>query len=227
MEFKNEIILDILNDLENLANPDYIEFSKRMIPTSLKIIGVSLPNTRKVLKSSYVKIKDYEFSKYTNILEFIYISNELIAKNKEFRNKLLPQDILNLLFGLDNWASVDSFSQHVYGPAWINNQISNSDIINLSNSDNVWYRRLAIVSTVQLNQKSKSEEWKKDFTLNLCKTHINDREVIIQKAISWALRILVKNHREAVSVFLNNNSEILKPFIVRELKSKLNTGKKY
>ncbi|MEA3443867.1 MAG: DNA alkylation repair protein [Bacteroidota bacterium] len=235
MKNHNQIISQVIDDLKAKARPDYKKFAERMIPSSLEILGVSTPDMRKVIKHWFIEFKELSYNEYlalmldfkaTRIFECIQISHELIAKNKMFREKLSEQDIDKLLIGLDNWATVDAFSMYISGPAWINNQISNTQIMNWSESDNVWLRRLAIVSCVFLNQKSKSEDWKRDITINLCKLHFLDKEAIIHKAISWALRSLVKNHPEAVQDFINENSETIKPYVRREVQNKINTGRK-
>jgi 3-methyladenine DNA glycosylase AlkD len=231
----NDFIPNLIEDLKSKSDPDYRDFTARMIPTHSHTLGVRTPDVRKIIKKTYPEIKELpskEFLKLiqnmkaTGIFELIQISHEYIAKNNSFRKQLTFVQIEKLLIGLDNWASVDSFAGYVSGPAWIDQQIRTDDILKWSAHENVWIRRLAIVSCVPLNQKSQSEIWKKDITLELCQKHLTDREPIIHKAISWALRSLVKDHSKAVENFLIEHENSLKNFVRKEVMNKIKIGKK-
>ncbi|MCF8370609.1 MAG: DNA alkylation repair protein [Bacteroidales bacterium] len=236
MKQNSDFILDLIADLKGKSEQGYRDFAMRMIPTQQQVLGVRTPDMRNIIKIGYPQIKGLSFQdffglmlalKATGIFECIQISHEFIAKNTPFRKKLSVTQINGLLTGLDNWASVDSFAGYVSGPAWIDHQISTEDIMNWSSQENVWIRRLAIVSCVPLNRGSKSEIWKRDITLTLCKDHLTDREAIIHKGISWALRSLVKDHREAVVEFLDENIDSVKAFVRKEVLHKIHTGRKY
>ncbi|NOX99123.1 MAG: DNA alkylation repair protein [Verrucomicrobia bacterium] len=51
-------------------------------------------------------------------------------------------------------------------------------------------------------------------------------EIMIQKAISWALRVLVPWDRRAVESFLATNEKVVSNRVAREVNKKLLTGKK-
>jgi 3-methyladenine DNA glycosylase AlkD len=54
----------------------------------------------------------------------------------------------------------------------------------------------------------------------------NEKDVLITKAVSWLLRSLIKNHQDEVREYIANNSEELPKIAVREVRNKLETGKK-
>ena len=57
--------------------------------------------------------------------------------------------------GLSSWDEVDSFACTVSGHAWRDGQIDDGTIAAWAASDDRWWRRSALVSTVPLNLKSR------------------------------------------------------------------------
>jgi 3-methyladenine DNA glycosylase AlkD len=55
---------------------------------------------------------------------------------------------------------------------------------------------------------------------------IDDRDDMVVKALSWALRELAKRDAAAVEGFLSSNGSTLAPRVIREVRSKLRTGLK-
>jgi 3-methyladenine DNA glycosylase AlkD len=53
-----------------------------------------------------------------------------------------------------------------------------------------------------------------------------NREILVTKAISWLLRDLIKNHRQRVEKYLEENEDTLPRIAVRETRIKLLTGRK-
>jgi 3-methyladenine DNA glycosylase AlkD len=54
----------------------------------------------------------------------------------------------------------------------------------------------------------------------------HDRDDMVVKALSWALRALSAHDREAVQRFIEENRAALAPRVVREVANKLRTGLK-
>ena len=55
----------------------------------------------------------------------------------------------------------------------------------------------------------------------------SEKEILITKAVSWALRALVKFHKGEVLIYLEKNKDTLPKIAYREALSKALTGKKY
>jgi len=84
-------------------------------------------------------------------------------------------------------------------------------------SKNLWARRVALVST--LGQTTSR-------TLRICRMRAADREPMVWKALSWALRDLSKRDPEAVRRFIAEHEARLASGVVREVRNKLETGTK-
>ena len=147
-------------------------------------------------------------------------------KNKKALNQLNLNDLEYLGKNMDNWATTDTFSVLISGWAWRNHQIQDNDILSWLNSDNRWWRRAAVVSTVPLNLRSRGGTGDTKRTLMICEKVINDRDDMIVKALSWALRELSKSDKKAVEEFMKNYDEKLAGRVRREVYTKLETGRK-
>ena len=55
---------------------------------------------------------------------------------------------------------------------------------------------------------------------------VHDRDDMVVKAMSWALRALAVRDPKAVERFLAQNREALAPRVLREVRNKLTTGLK-
>jgi 3-methyladenine DNA glycosylase AlkD len=60
----------------------------------------------------------------------------------------------------------------------------------------------------------------------ICEMVIGDRDEMVIKALSWALRELSKRDPDAVRRFMTQHSETLAPRVTREVNNKLRTGLK-
>jgi 3-methyladenine DNA glycosylase AlkD len=128
--------------------------------------------------------------------------------------------------GLDSWDSVDAFGRTLAGPAWVRGLASDGLIERWSRSPDLWLRRLALVSTVALNMKIDGGKGDTRRTLAICTRLVDDREDMVVKALSWALRVLSTHDAAAVRDFLRKHDGRLASRVKRETANKLRTGLK-
>jgi 3-methyladenine DNA glycosylase AlkD len=129
--------------------------------------------------------------------------------------------------GMDDWGSVDAFGCYVSGPAWRQGRIPDAVVRGWAASPDRWWRRAALVSTVPLNLRSRGGTGDTGRTLDICRRLVSDRDDVVVKALSWALRALVVWDAEAVREFLDANDGVLAARVRREVRSKLDTGLKH
>lgn len=128
--------------------------------------------------------------------------------------------------GLSDWASVDTFGVTVAGPAWRNGLIPDAAVHAWTKSADRWRRRLALVATVRLNTPARGGTGDAVRTLAVCRRLIADRDDMVVKAQSWALRELAKRDPTAVKRFLKDEGDALAARVRREVGNKLATGLK-
>lgn len=229
------MIEQIISDLKQFGDADRREAAQTMFPTSMIYLGVRAPNEKELLKEWWIDIKNWpperliEFAKElvkTRIFECNQVAFELLWKNKNALRRLTLKDLEELGNNMDNWATTDTFSVLLSGWAWRENQITNMDVLNWLNSENRWWRRTAVVSTVPLNLRSRGGTGDASRTLLICEKVVSDRDDMIVKALSWALRELSKSDKPAVEKFMKKYDKQLAGRVRREVYTKLNTGRK-
>ncbi len=232
MEFFSQKILD---QLYELSDQERIEKTKFFAPTSMEILGITSPIIKEQINFWWKELKTCKPEQFialvkrisdTKILECRIFAYELLWKNKNALALLKIKDLNELKEGNDNWVCVDTFCVCVSGWVWRNKQISDDDVCSWLKSENRWERRTAVVSTVPLNLKSRGGKGDPERTLMICKEVINDRDDMVVKALSWALRELSKSDKTAVQNFMDNYSPQLAGRVVREVNTKLTTGRK-
>ncbi|HLF02206.1 MAG TPA: DNA alkylation repair protein, partial [Anaerolineales bacterium] len=110
--------------------------------------------------------------------------------------------------------------------AWREGQISDSVIYGWAKSKNRWWRRAALVSTIGLNNKARGGTGDTPRTLAVCALLVSDRDDMVVKAMSWALRELAKRDPKAVRKFITEHQYELAARVIRETNNKLKTGLK-
>lgn len=229
------MIDQIISALEVLADKQREERSKIMLPTAMRIIGVRAPNMKKVVDECWDEYKNQRPEKVlafakelvkTKILECNQVAFLLLWKCKDALRLVELKDIEELGQNIDNWVTVDTLSIMVSGWAWREKQITNDDVLTWLKSDNRWWRRTAVVSTVTLNLKSRGGTSDAKRTLLICEKVVDDRDDMIVKALSWALRELSKSDKPAVEAFMVKYDSQLAGRVRREVYTKLETGRK-
>jgi len=155
-----------------------------------------------------------------------WVAYELIYHHRAALAALDVDEVVRLGRGMDTWGAVDAFGRYVSGPAWQRGRIADAVIHGWAASENRWWRRAALVSTVALNLRSAGGTGDTARTLAVCDRLRADRDDMVVKALSWALRELVLWDPAAVRDFLETHHTDLAPRVRREVRTKLETGRK-
>lgn len=234
MDVKEEVER-IKSELEDLVDEERKEWAKGYYPSSFQVLGVKVPDQRKVVNSLRKRVRNKDRNSrlelalalvYTEIFECQQVAYELISKDKKLNSSLSLEEILDLRKGLDNWVSVDTFSGYISGIAWKEGRISDETIMKWAEDPDRWIRRSALVSTLGLNQKARGGTGDTERTLMVCDRLKGDHDEFVVKAMSWALRELSKRDHDSVKRFVEENGEVLHKKVVREVRKKLETGRK-
>jgi len=151
---------------------------------------------------------------------------ELIRNHRAAFQSIGEADLEELGRGINSWWSVDSFARTLAGPAWLNGQVSDELICKWAHSEDRWWRRAALVSTVALNVRSHGGRGDVPRTIEVCRLLVDDHDDMVAKAMSWALRELTVHDPDAVREFLNEHGHVLAARVKREVRNKLTTGLK-
>lgn len=126
------------------------------------------------------------------------------------------------------WAENDVLCQSIFTAENILNRWLDWQkwLKDFNQSPNINKRRASLVLLVTSLRQSDDSRLAK-ITLELVERLKSEKEILITKAVSWALRALVKFHKDDVLDYLEKNKDTLPKIAYREALSKALTGKKY
>jgi 3-methyladenine DNA glycosylase AlkD len=132
-----------------------------------------------------------------------YCAIEILIKN--LKNNYIKDDIQlieKLITTNSWWDSVDFLAKYLLGNYLLQfPEETDSVILKLSSSENMWLNRSAIL--FQLGYKEKTNF---DVLKLVCEKHKMSTEFFIQKAIGWALREYAKTDPQAVRDFVSSSN---------------------
>lgn len=229
------LVKQVRDALAESADPQRQEWAKTNCPTRSKVLGVKVPDIRIVVNDLTKKLKQSPIEEVIGLskalvvsgyLECQHVAYELLSNFKAATYTLQMADLEALGQNLDNWGMVDGFAVLVAGPVWREKRIPDDVIRNWAQSKDRWRRRVAVVCTVALNQKSRGGKGDVKRTLDICRRVVGDQDEMVIKALSWALRELTKREIEPVMEFLKKYGNRLPARVKREVTRKIQTGRK-
>jgi 3-methyladenine DNA glycosylase AlkD len=211
-----EIVAEIRHELDALGAPSTApirevrrRFSRRLASASATdVVGVAL---------ALLDVPGFAHR---------FVGYELIAYHRAAMASLTETELEALARGMDSWEKVDTFGCYLAGPAWREGQVPDGLVHAWARSPDRWLRRTALVCTVALNLRARGGCGDAPRTLQVCEMLLHDRDDMVVKAMSWALRALSTRDPEAAAGFLARHRDELAPRVVRELTNKLTTGLK-
>jgi 3-methyladenine DNA glycosylase AlkD len=217
------------------ADPAYREGNRRVLRTSLEVIGVRAPALGAIARGWQQAHRDISCEELLGLVEALWSgpSQEervmallLLIRFRRCLLRLEWQHVERWRHGVENWGLGDLLATEVFGP-WLladrDTRLAHLDT--LIADPNVWSRRLALVATVPLNRAPKARV-PPDLTFALVERVKAQRDPMITKAVSWALRELAKTEPARVAAYVEANRSELAAHVVREVGNKLRTGLK-
>lgn len=205
------VLNEIKEALQLLSHPEKIAILQKFFKTGKGeyaegdlFIGVTVPDQRKVAKESFKSISLKDLSEllsskiHEHRLTALLILVYKFEKSKDqSEQKEIVDFYLNHLQHINNWDLVDTSCYKILGRYAYENQ-EEKLLIDLSNSDKMWEKRMAIVGTMHFIKKGKFD-LTKDFALeNLLHPHD-----LMHKANGWLLREMGKKNEQELLNFLN------------------------
>lgn len=154
--------------------------------------------------------------------EHKWVAYELIRHHAGAFSAITVAQVEDLADRAASWYAVDALGTILTGRLWAQGRLPDALIDGWARSDNRWLRRSALVATVGRNAVKPDPER----TFALCLRLADDRDDMVEKAVSWALRWLAQKDRTVVDAFWDANNERFRPRVKREVGHKLATGLK-
>lgn len=202
---------DVVKALKEIADPKIAEHSGRFFKSGPgeygegdHFLGIRVPTQREIAK----KHKELPLNEVAKLLQSPLHEVRLTAvlilvykyqKTKNIKNrKKIYEFYINHLEGVNNWDLVDSSAKYIAGHFMYEYEKDRSVLYELSNSENLWKRRIAIMATFYFVDQGDF-----DLTLELARKYLDDSEDLIHKAAGWLLREIGKQDEEVLRDFLN------------------------
>ena len=166
-------------------------------------LGITVPESRKLAK----KYSNVSFDDINNLLQSKIHEERLIAllilvNNYQKTDEKTKDKIYNFYLSnskrINNWDLVDLTADKIIGHYLINR---NKEILyKLAKSNNLWERRISIISTFHFIKNNQFQE-----TLKISQILLNDKHDLIHKAVGWMLREIGKRNQPIEEEFLKKN----------------------
>ncbi|WP_276805224.1 DNA alkylation repair protein [Lactobacillus hominis] len=137
-----------------------------------------------------------------------FVCDYLIAMQKFLQYEDMPQ-IKHYAVTKSWWDTIDSLIKPI-GKLGLRDKRINDLMLNWSQNDNIWLRRIAIEHQLLRKKQTNTE-----LLAQIIENNIPSQEFFINKAIGWALRDYSKTDPKWVRNFLENHLD-LKPLSVKE-----------
>ena len=202
----------IQKDIKQIENPEKAKILSRFFKTGKgeygegdQFLGLTVPESRKIA----VKYKDLPFSETGKLLvskihEHRLIALLILVNNFKTGDATGQKEIYKFYLGhtkyINNWDLVDLSADKIVGAYLLHRPRKN--LYTLARSQNLWERRIAMISTYQFIKEKK--EYKDTF--QIAEILLLDKHDLIQKAVGWMLREVGKRaSKEALVKFLSKN----------------------
>jgi len=205
---------NVRKELENLKNKEKAKILQGFFKTGKGeygegdvFLGISVPDSRNVSR----KYKDLEFNdikKLLNSKEHEARLVGLLILTYKSLDKNVFEFYLKNIKNVNNWDLVDLTSHKIIGEYLLDKD--KKILYNLAKSNNLWERRIAIVSTYAFIKENKFED-----TLKISEILINDKHDLIHKAVGWMLREIGKRNFEKEEEFLNKYYKVMPRTMLR------------
>ncbi len=212
-------------NINEIASAIYTEIENLPVQNVPNLRSVRRRYTQKLRQSDPQLILDLAREIYINC-NHSWIALELIYNHEEASRLIGVAELNEFGRGINSWGTVDAFAGFLAGPAWQKGRIHDKLIHKWARSNDRWWRRTALVTTVVLNKKSFGGKGDIPRTLEVCKILVDDHDDMVVKAMSWALRELIAHDPDTVREFLAKYDNVLVSRIKREVNNKLTTGLK-
>jgi len=201
---------EIQKKLKNLGNKEKAKKHQRFFKTGPGeygegdvFIGVTVPELRKLAKE-YKAISPNEIKQLLQspiheerLLSLFLLINRYSKGDEPEKKRIYELYLKNTKF-INNWDLVDCSAGHIVGAFLF--ERSKKPLYNLADSDNLWKRRISIISTFYFIRHKQFTD-----TLKIAKILLLDKEDLIHKAVGWMLREIGKRNISVEENFLKKH----------------------
>jgi len=195
--------------------------------TKYEILGVYTKDVEQIGKSLLVELPEDWIAALSElraqpVFEAKILATDIAVRKRKLFTKSQWPEFSRWLNDCEGWALVDNLCCDVFSEFLLRCPELIGKSSTWSRSRNLWKRRASIVTLVRPVRDG-------HFAVELFERMeylADDHDPMIYKAVSWGLRSAISTNRKDVEKFLQDYSQVLKPAVIREVRTKLDTGRK-
>ncbi|HAM50748.1 MAG TPA: DNA alkylation repair protein [Nitrospiraceae bacterium] len=207
-------------ELRQLADPHKAEILSGFFKTAKGqygegdcFLGITVPQQRQIAKKyQNLSLRQLQELLSSRIHEYRLIALLILISKYRTADDSGREEIcffyLNNTKQINNWDLVDLSAHHILG-----NYLREKDssiLRRLAKSENLWERRIAIMSTFAFIKEHRFED-----TLHLAALLLNDKHDLIHKAVGWMLREIGKKDQKVEEQFLRKHYQKMPRIMLR------------
>jgi 3-methyladenine DNA glycosylase AlkD len=221
MCYNSRMLNELKKSLRKYINPEKAPFFPKFFKAGKgeygegdKFLGVTVPNIRLVVKQFFdLSISDIRKLLYSKIheerLTALLILVSRYAKGGEMEKAEIYDFYVKNSRQANNWDLVDLSAHKIMGPHLIDSP-DKKIIYKFAKSENLWERRIAILTTFAFIAKKKFDD-----SLAIAEILVNDTHDLIHKAVGWMLREIGKRDLAAEEKFLKKHYKTMPRTMLR------------
>ncbi|MGV8151619.1 MAG: DNA alkylation repair protein [Candidatus Nanoarchaeia archaeon] len=171
-------------------------------------LGIVVPKQREIVKEfkNTATLEDIKYLLDSNVHEkrliallFLIEKYKIACKEKnENEKKIIFDFYLKNTKKINNWDLVDLSAPNIVGDYLLDKE--RKILYSLAKSENLWEKRIAIISTLAFIRKQEFKD-----SLKIASILLYDKHDLIHKAVGWMLREIGKREQKIEEGFLKEN----------------------
>jgi 3-methyladenine DNA glycosylase AlkD len=214
---------DVRKELKSMADPDKAAILQRFFKTGPGqygegdiFIGVMVPQSRQVAKKfsqlplGEVRTLLYSLIHEKRLVALLILAWRYSSASSSREKEEIVKFYLDNIKQVNNWDLVDLSAPNILGAHLVDRDDKRRLLYRLAGSENVWERRIAIVSTHHFIRNGDFSD-----TLKIAEMLLQDRHDLIHKAAGWMLREVGKRDAAAEEAFLEKHCSVMPRTMLR------------
>ena len=180
-------------------------------------LGIPVPVLRNIAKKyQNLSLKDLQILLDDKIHTYRFIAVIILVEEYKKSDRKKKKEIYEFYLknskNINNWDLVDVSAPHIVGEYLYNQSrtIAKKTLQQLAISENLWERRIAIVSTYHFIRQNRFGE-----TIGVTQILLKDKHDLLHKACGWMLRELGKRDQEVLESFLDKYVDMMPRTMLR------------
>ena len=209
------MLKNIKKDLKKLADPlkakvlaGFFKTGKGHYGEGDIFLGVTVPQSRTIAKRYWkeASLKDIGALLQSPIHEERLVALLILVDKYSHSDEKAKKTIYDFYIAnarrVNNWDLVDLTAHRIVGDYLF--EKDKRLLYRLAKSDNLWERRIAIVSTYHFIKNKKYDE-----TFKIAELLLSDQHDLIHKAVGWMLREVGKRDQKQAEIFLKKHCKVV------------------